>query len=231
MAEEIIGLCSMATKQVLADLCQALSRDHGISVRFTAAGGVETARGVREGAAADVVVLAESAMSDLEAEGFLVAGSVRPTFVSEVVAAIPASAEPVALGGEEELRAALERAERIAFSTGPSGTALVQLLERWGLLSALEGRLVQAEPGVPVGRLLAGGQADLGFQQRSELQGVAGVRVLGTLPGSAAIRSIFSSGIAGSSAQPDRAAEAIDHLVDEALDDIVRVNGMARAVS
>ena len=58
-------------------------------------------------------------------------------------------------------------ARRISYSSGPSGEHLKRIFERWGIAESVSPRLVQAAPGVPVGSLLAKGQADLGFQQLS----------------------------------------------------------------
>jgi len=226
VTEEICGLSSMATRQLLTELCGLLGREHGLDVAFTSAGGVEVARRVREGAEADLLVLAEAAMAALDAEGLLVGATLRPLFVSEVVAAVPASAAAAPLAAEGDLRAALVAAGCIAYSTGPSGTALLALVERWGLTEEVGARLVQAPPGVPVGSLLAEGRADLGFQQRSELTGVPGVQVLGPLPGAAAIRSTFSGAVLAASRRPAAAARALDLLVANDAASVVRACGM-----
>ena len=176
MSDVIRGLSSMATRLLVADLAEEIGRRHGILVSFTSAGGVEVARAVREGAQADVLVLGSAAMEPLGSQGLLVPGTMRPLFVSEVVAAVPAGAMAGPLAGPDDLRDLLLAAGRIAYSTGPSGTGLLELLERWALLGSLRDRLVQAPAGVPVGSLLARGEADLGFQQRSELMDVSGVR-------------------------------------------------------
>ncbi|KDN87810.1 hypothetical protein KCH_04570 [Kitasatospora cheerisanensis KCTC 2395] len=229
MNRMIVGLSSMATRPVLTELSAHLGDAHGVPVRFESAGGVEVARRVRAGAAADLLVLAEGALAELAAEGLLLAGTVRPLWVSQVVAAVPEGAAVPPLGTESELRAALLSAGSIAYSTGPSGTALLALIGRLGLAGALAGRLVQAPPGVPAGSLLAAGRADLAFQQRSELTGLPGVRVLGPLPGDAAIDSVFGGGVLASSARPDRARAVLDLLGSDAASGIARARGM-RAV-
>ncbi|MEJ0008214.1 MAG: substrate-binding domain-containing protein [Steroidobacteraceae bacterium] len=55
---------------------------------------------------------------------------------------------------------------------------LEKLFARWGILESIRPRIVVPPPGVPVGSLVAGGQAALGFQQLSELLNVAGIEVL-----------------------------------------------------
>ncbi|MER7762427.1 substrate-binding domain-containing protein [Streptomyces sp. NPDC097619] len=209
MDREIIGLSSMATRAILAELSERMRRTRGIAVRFESAGGVEIARRIHEGASADLVVLAQGALAGLADEGHLLAGTVRPLWVSEVVAAVPETRPVPSLTSESDLRAALLSAEAIACSTGPSGTALVELIDRLELREALHGRLVQAPPGVSCGTLLASGEADLAFQQRSELTGVPGVVVVGPLPGRTAISSTFGGAVAAGAAEPETAREVL----------------------
>ncbi|MFE4602269.1 substrate-binding domain-containing protein [Kitasatospora indigofera] len=226
MDPELSGLSSMATRQILAEVTAQLRHDPGVALRFESAGGVAIARRVREGAAADLLVLAEDAIAALTREGHLLADTVRPLWVSRVVAAVPADAPARALATEADLRAALLAAPRIACSTGPSGDALLGLLDRLGLAGVLRPRLLQAPPGVPVGSLLAAGDADLAFQQHSELMDVPGVRVLGTLPGDTAISSTFSAGVLTASARPERAAAVLGLLGSGAASAAARARGM-----
>ncbi len=229
MSDVIRGLSSMATRLILADLAGEIGRRHHIEVSFTSEGGVEVARKVRAGVQADLLVLGATAMRALAEEGLLVAATVRPLLVSQVVAAVPAASSAGPLSAETELRELLVAADRIAYSTGPSGTGLLVLLERWGLVETLRGRLVQAPPGVPVGSLLANGEADLGFQQRSELMDVAGIRLLGPLPGEAALSTTFVGAVLAGSAQPELARTVVGLLADPANAAVVESRGMSPA--
>ncbi|MFJ7905643.1 substrate-binding domain-containing protein [Kitasatospora sp. NPDC096204] len=226
MNQEISGLSSMATRPVLADLCEHLRHTCALPVRFESAGGVEVARRVREGAEADLLVLAAGALAALEEEGHVLRGTARPLWVSQVVAAVPDGVPVPALDSESDLRAALLSATRVAYSTGPSGTALVELINRLGLTGTLSERLVQAPAGVPAGSLLSSGRADLAFQQRSELTDLPGVVVVGPLPGDTAINSVFSGGVLASSGRPNRARKVLDLLGSDTASGIARARGM-----
>lgn len=215
MAQQVLGLSSMATKRLLADLGAVLAQRCSLSVRFESTGGVEVARQIRAGAQADVVVLSQQQLADLDAEDLLEAGTLRPLFVSDVVAAVTDRVDPPAFRSEDDLRAVLHRAGRIAYSTGPSGDGLLELIERWRLVDVVRHKLVRAEPGTPVGTLLANGDADLGFQQRSEFTDVDGVRVLGPLPGTAAIRSTFSGAVLARSRNTQPARDVLAFLASE----------------
>lgn len=226
---QIRGLSSMATRQILAELAEYIGRAHGIPVAFEAGGGVAIARRVRDGAAGDVAVLAEGALAKLADEGHVLADTVRPLWVSQVVAAVPSGAPVPPLATEADLRAALLAARRIAYSTGPSGTALVELIARLGLADTLGDRLVQAPPGVPVGTLLTSGEADLALQQHSELMDLPGVFVVGPLPGHAAIASTFGGAVMAVSEDPGLARKVLDLLGSPAGAETARAGGM-RAV-
>ncbi|MEV7122566.1 substrate-binding domain-containing protein [Kitasatospora griseola] len=229
MDEEIVGLSSMATRPILAELSEWIGRVHGPPVRFVPAGGVEVARRVREGAAGDVLVLAEDALAALAAEGLVRAGTVRPLWVSQVVAAVPEGFPPPALDTQEALRDALLTARRIAFSTGPSGAAVLDLIDRQGLAEVLRDRLVQAPPGVPAGTLLASGEADLAFQQHSELMDLPGVQVVGPLPGDAGISTTFAGAVLTASARPGPARRVLDLLAADEAAETARAKGMRAA--
>lgn len=110
------------------------------------------------------------------------------------------------------MRDALRAAKRIGYSTGPSGTALVKMIDGWGLSDELGDRLVQARPGVPVAKTLAEGEVDLGFQQLSELVGQQGVRILGVLPDDCAINTVFSGAVVAASADPELAGGLLAYL-------------------
>src|SRR5215510_2322216 len=75
MAADIIGISSMATRQLLAELSGAYHQKTGKSVAIEAVGGVDAAKRIRAGEKFDIVVLADDVMKKLETEGFLKGGS------------------------------------------------------------------------------------------------------------------------------------------------------------
>jgi molybdate transport system substrate-binding protein len=146
-----------------------------------------------------------------------------------VAVAVKAGAPRPDLSSEAAVKHAVLAARSIGYSTGPSGTALLQLFERWGVMPQLEGRLVQARAGVPVGTLVASGEVELGFQQRSELIHVQGITLVGDLPESIQIDTVFSAGVCTASAQPDAARSLIAFLASPETADAKRRQGMAPA--
>ncbi|MBU6256999.1 MAG: substrate-binding domain-containing protein [Burkholderiales bacterium] len=215
----------MATRQLLADLLAP----RGAAVAVESVGGVDAARRVRAGEAFDAVVLSVQALDALAASGHVVAGSRVDLVHSGVALAVRAGAPRPDIGSEDAVRRAVLAAPRLSYSTGPSGVALMQLFERWGIAAQIADRIVQAPPGVPVGTLVARGDADLGFQQLSELMHLDGIDVLGPLPPAIQVVTTFAGAIATTS---QRRAEVAALLADLAADDcagIKRRHGMEPA--
>lgn len=203
-------ISSMATQPLLADLL-ALYQAHAPDVQghIESVGGVDAAQRVQAGEAWDGVVLASDAIAKLIASGHVLAGSRVDLVHSGVAVAVPAGQTAPDISSEDALRQAVLAAPSLGLSSGPSGVQLRQLFERWGLAEQLKDRLVQAKPGVPVGALLARGEVALGFQQLSEMRGVAGITVLGPLPEAVHITTTFSGSVASSCTQPD----AVRHML------------------
>src|SRR5579863_1073468 len=191
MGGTIHGVTSMAARRILDDLCAAFAEAGGSRVAFTAMGGVEAARRVKEGLAVDLVALAANAIDALEAGGILRRGSRVDYARSGIALAIPSGATRPAVATAGDVRAAMLAAPRVAYSTGPSGAYLLSLWERWGVGREMAGRAVQAPAGVPVAALLARGEADLGVQQYSELLEQPGIEILGPLPDSIQQITVF----------------------------------------
>lgn len=227
MSEPLTGLSSMATRHALADLCRAYEASGGGRVRFESVGGVDAARRVRSGEVVDLVVLVADAIDALAGTGHVLPDSRRAIIESSVAIAVPLGAPRPDVSTEAALRGAVLAARRIGYSTGPSGTALLQLFARWGIAEKVQARLVQAPPGRPVAALLAAGEADIGFQQQSELQGEAGILVLGPMPPGVEIDTTFVGAVGACSLRSEAARAVLEFLRSPANDEIKRRHGMA----
>lgn len=225
----ISGISSKATQALTAELAAAYQARTGVEVAIESVGGVDAARRVQAGEAFDVVLLAEDALETLAKAGRVVPGSRVGLVRSEVVVAVRAAEAAPDVASVPALQAALRAARAVGISTGPSGVQFAKRVERWGMAAELEGRLVTAPPGVPVGALLARGEVDIGVQQRPELMGLPGVRVLGALPGEAAIVTTFSGAVGAGAAQPEAAAALLRWLASDEVADVKRRHGMAPA--
>ncbi|CAN7383674.1 substrate-binding domain-containing protein [Microbacterium foliorum] len=214
----------MATRGVLADLTVAATDAGMPAVEVESVGGVDAAARVADGEAFDLIFLATGALRKLADAGHVDAATITPLVLSQTAVAVPdafagpaAHPDGAAFADAGELRDALRAATRIGYSTGPSGTALVKLIDEWEMTGEVGDRLVQAQPGIPVAKTIAAGVVDLGFQQLSELVGHPGIRILGVMPEDCAIDTVFAGAVTMASADPDGAADLLTFLASEAV--------------
>jgi molybdate transport system substrate-binding protein len=225
----IKGISSMATRQVLAELAAAYGRRSGSAVEIESVGGVDAAKRVLAGEPFDVVFLASDAIDKLAASGSVIADSKVDLVLSPVAVAVRAGAARPDLSNEDAVRRAVLAASSIGYSTGPSGVALLRLFERWGIVRELQAHIVQAPPGVPVGKLVATGDVALGFQQLSELMHLDGIDVIGPLPEPIQIVTTFSAGLCAASQQGSAVRAMLDFMASPEVADAKRRHGMEPA--
>jgi molybdate transport system substrate-binding protein len=223
------GISSMATRQVLGELARAWEESSGTRVNVESVGGVDAAKRVASGEPFDFVVLASDAIDKLIDKGKVVAGSRVDLVDSGVAIAVRAGTPRPDTHTEEALKRAVLAADTVGYSTGPSGVALVNLFAHWGIGQELQGRLVQAPPGVPVGALVARGEVALGFQQLSELIHLEGIDVIGPMPPAVQIKTIFSGALCKASSQGDAVRAMLAFMASPEADAAKRRNGMEPA--
>lgn len=229
MTAAILGISSMATRQLLAELVAAYQGRCGIAARVESVGGVDAAARVQSGESFDFVVLASEAIDKLVAGEHIVPDSKVDIARSGVAVAVRQGGARPDISSEEALKRAVLAAPSLGYSTGPSGVALMKLFERWGIAGDIKGRIVQAPPGVPVGALVARGDVALGFQQLSELMHLQGIAVVGPLPDAVQITTIFSAGICRVAAQPGAAAALLQFMASPEAAQVITRHGMDAA--
>ena len=84
-------------------------------------------------------------------------------------------------------------------------------------------RKIEADP---VGGVVAKGEAEIGFQQISELRPVKGIDIVGELPPGAQTVTIFAAGVPTTSKQPDAAKALIRWLASPAAQSAIKKSGL-----
>lgn len=219
----------MATREVLRELAALYRKTADVELSLESVGGVDAARRVQAGEPFDVAFLASDAIDKLQAAGQAIAGSRVDIVKSGVSVAVKSGRPRPDVSSEQALERAVLDSASIGYSTGPSGTALLKLFEHWGIADAVRERLVQAPPGVPVGALVAQGEAALGFQQLAELIHQDGIEIVGAMPHPVEIVTTFSGAVCTACTQRDAARELLAFMASPPTADAKRRQGMEPA--
>lgn len=126
----------------------------------------------------------------------------------------------------EALKRALLAAKSVAYSDSASGVYIEnELYRKMGIEAEMKpkSRMISAEP---VAQVVARGEAELGFQQISELKPVAGIDLVGPLPAGAQQVTIFSGGVLADAPHKEAARALLKFLASPAAADAVRRSGM-----
>ena len=186
------------------------------------------------GESADVVILDGTAADDLGRRGLVRAETKVELARSAVGMVVRAGDARPDIGSVEGLRATLLAAKSIAYSDSGSGTYLSTVLfPQLGIADQVAGksRKVRGPPsGEPVAAVVARGEAQIGFQQMSELMHVSGVTVVGPIPAQLQPGFVFAAALTSASQNPEAASALIRFLASpEAAPVIVRAGLMPPA--
>jgi molybdate transport system substrate-binding protein len=181
---------------------------------------------LRDGEAADVVILTRQALEDLAGQGTVVAESCVDLARSFVGIAVRAGAAHPDIATEAALRATLSAARSVAYSRiGASGILFAQLIERMGMAAEINAR-ARIIPSGFTAELLLTGEADLAVQQISELMQVSGVEVVGPIPHHLQVPAVFSAGRLAASGRVAQSDALLKFLASPEVAPVLRGCGL-----
>jgi len=219
-------MLSAAFKEAYLELVPPFERATGHTVENLWVPSVQMMNRLKGGETVDLVILSAAALEDLRKAG-IVSGR-TDLAKSGIGVAVKAGAPKPDISSGAALKRAVLAAKGIAYSTGPSGIYLIKLFERMGIAEQIKSRVKQVQ-GVPAGTVAARGEAELAFQQVSELLPVPGIELVGPLPPDVQEITVFSAGLHARAPHPDAARALVKHLTAPAAAAVIRKKGMEPA--
>ena len=178
------------------------------------------------GEPADVLIMVGSALEDLTKQGKVIAGSRVDLAKSPIGIAVKSGAPKPDISSADAVKRALLNAKSVAYSISASGTYVsTEMFQHLGIAADMKDK-ARVSPNEPVGAVVARGDAEIGFQQISELRAVQGVDVVGPLPPDLQKITMFSAGIATVSKEPDAGKALIQFLKSPEAGAVIARSGM-----
>jgi molybdate transport system substrate-binding protein len=178
------------------------------------------------GEPADVLILVGYALGDLIKEGKVIPDSRVDLVNSKIGIAVKAGSPRPDISSVDALKRALLAAKSIAYSDSASGVYVsTEMFEKLGITDAMKDKAKKI-PAVPVAEIVARGDAEIGFQQISELKPIAGIDIVGPLPDDLQKVTVFSAGIAAVSKEPEAGRALIKFLASPAARETIVNSGL-----
>ena len=225
-AAEIKVIGSPGFREAYTELLPGFETTAGHHVTTVWGGVNEIAKRVADGETADIVILPRAQIDDLIRRGKLAPETRADVAKSSIGVAIRAGAPRIDAASSDGIRKALLAAKSIAYSSGPSGVHMADVIQKWGIADQLKAKTRISPPDTPVGVMIARGEIEIGFQQVSELIRIKGIDYLGPLPGDIDEVTVFSAAVHRNALAPDAAKALVKYLSAPEAAPTIRKTGM-----
>jgi molybdate transport system substrate-binding protein len=222
-AAEIKVMASAAIHDAYVELIPAFERATETKVVTEWVPTAEMMRRLKGGETVDLVLMASNGIAELNKLGKLGPGT--PVAKSGIGVSVRAGASKPDISSAEAVKRTLLTAKSIAMSTGPSGVYLAKMFERLGVADEIKGKIKQVQ-GVPIGEVVARGDAEIGFQQVSELLPVKGTTYVGALPADIQEITVFEAAVHSGAVSADGARALIKFLTTPQAGEAYKKIGM-----
>jgi molybdate transport system substrate-binding protein len=224
--DNIRMLSTLGLMGAMRSLSSAFEGVTGIHVDADFAPTLALLKRLRDGEAADLVILTREGLDEMIGEGRVVASSAADLARSYVGLAVREGQAHPDISSEAALRKALLAARSVAYSRlGASGVYFAQLIQCWGIAAEINARATIVEQGFTAERLVSG-EADLAVQQISELKQVGGIEVVGPIPLDLQTPAVFSAGLIANARHPESAGRLLRYLASREVVPILRQSGL-----
>ena len=224
-AAEIRVLSTQATEQAYRELVPQFEKASGHKVTTVFTGTLDANKRLAAGETYDLLIMSAPSINEHIKAGKVMPGSRVDLAKSGVGVGVKAGAPKPDISTTEALKKTL-LAKSIGYSTGASGIYMIGVFQRMGIADEIKGKLKQTPTGVFVGSIIARGEAEIGFQQVSELSHFAGVDYVGPLPADLQQFTTFSSGIIAGAKAPDAARALVKFITAPAAAAAFKKRGM-----
>ena len=228
-------LSAFGMQSVLEDLEPNFERATGHKLALSFATGGATVKRVKDGEAADIVITLRQGIDTLVKDGKAPVGNVTVLARSGIVVVVRKGAPKPDVSSPDALKRTLLAAKSISYvnpaSGGASGIHFAKVLDRLGIANEMKSKTVFPNPKTPaeVGVLVARGEAEIGVHIIQELMPVAGIDIVGPLPGDLQNTIVFAAAIMASAKDAEASKALVNFLRTSEAAAVIKAKGMELA--
>ena len=190
---------SIGVRSAAEELFQKFEKQNGCRLAVSWGTAPMLVGRIEAGERADVLILSRAGIDALRKQGKILSGADVTLAGSGVAIAVKVGEPKPDISSPEALKQTLLKAKSIAYSEpsagGASGVYFAKLLERMGIAEQMKPKTKYPPAGGFSAELLLTGAAELAVQQKPELLHVAGVEIVGFLPGDLNLVTEFAAAV------------------------------------
>jgi molybdate transport system substrate-binding protein len=234
-ASELKVLSAIGMQSVLEDLGPKFERATGHKLSFSFATAGAAVKRAQDGEAADVVIATRQGIDGLVKNGKAAAANVTALASAGISVAIRKGAPKPDISSPDALKRTLLAAKSISYvnpaSGGASGIHFAKVLDRLGIANEMKSKTAFPNPQTPaeVGALVANGEAEIGVHIVVELISVAGIDIVGPLPGDLQNTIVFAAAVMASAKDAEAAKALVNFLRTPEAVAVTKAKGMEPA--
>jgi molybdate transport system substrate-binding protein len=218
-AAEVKVMSTGAVKAAFTDAASQWMRESGnsIAASFDPAGPLR--QKIASGERGDIVIVPVDSLAALEKDGIVVPGTRRDLGAVSMGAAVKEGATVPDISTVDALKATLRNAKSVTYMDPEKGTSGkyfdTVVLPRVGMRDEVRAKTRLGEGGSTADKV-ASGDAEIAFQNVTELMGVKGVKVIGLLPAELQNPIVYSGAVMKDAKNPKEAQHLLDYLASPA---------------
>jgi molybdate transport system substrate-binding protein len=214
-AAELKVFTSVALTQALNELAPIFEQKTGNKLVISYDLAAVQKKRILDGERADVIILTRAMMEDLAKQNKLASPDIVNVAGTPVALAARAGAPKPDISTVEAFKQTLLAAKSISYADpakgGLSGVVAGKAIDRLGIADQMKAKTTLV-PGAQSPELVAKGEVELGIAQASEIVPIAGVQLVGPLPGELGSLTLFTGGVGAESGSADAAKALIEFL-------------------
>jgi molybdate transport system substrate-binding protein len=224
MSAAIKILSGGAMKSLMVEVVPLFERASGakVDIRFALTSVLQ--KEIEDGLAFDIALLPRPELDALARAGKIAAGTQTDVTRSAVGLAVRAGAPKPDIGTVEAFKRTLLKAKSIAYSDGPSGAYIAELMARLGIAEEMKPKTKLTSR--LVAEIVAEGEAEVGMQQIVAILPVKGADLVGPLPSELQNIIVYAAGLAANAAQSGPARTFIAFLAMPEVLRLIQAKGM-----
>ena len=232
-AAEVKVFSTIGVQAALEELAPKFEQATGNKLNITWATAAILVKRVQAGETADLMVLTKQGLDALTKDNKATAGNDAIFASSGMAVVVKKGAPKPDISTPDAFKQALLNAKTIAYSDpasgGASGVYFAKLLERMGIADQVKAKTKHPPPSGNSANLVVADEAELAIQQEPEVMSVAGIDMVGPLPGDLNNITVYAAGTGAGSQQSEAATALIRFLHTPEAQAVFKAKGLKPA--